>query len=300
MKFLPSYSSGLPFLGMNISAVNQSVLLEATFWTILYIFFVNSFSVFLRSVYKPLPLWKLSKKRSGTFCFNAQDDTILLSIFVVHHGTAAAMMIYGHFKSNPAIFRHGYLWEMGFELGDTLAYILNWYPFRHEGMRPSMTLALMCHHIAGILLLGTVIDASLYYNPHLRALAIWLLVSACGASGLGVYSYSLNLQTQLMMAVVGSYLATIWYYYLRLYLFLKESLYLIGDIASSDGELDKAKNSLALIYLYVAAVTFFNLVLATEWIPTTISATMRLIDGKTSLESKAVHLSREDRQSKRS
>lgn len=189
---------------------------------------------------------------------------------------------------------------MGFEIGDTLSYLLNWYPFRHKGMRPSKTLALMSHHLAGILLLGKEIEIGLHYNPHLRALAIWLLLSACGLSGLEVYGYSLNLQTQLNMAVVGSYLATIWFFYIRLYLFPKESLCPIEVIKYSEGELDNAKNFLALIYLYVAAVTFFNLVLATLWIPMTMRATMRLVDQNTPLEANAVLPSTEDRQPKRS
>jgi hypothetical protein len=51
---------------------------------------------------------------------------------------------------------------MGFEIGDTLSHLLNWYPFRHKGMRPSMTLALMSHHLAEILLLGEEIEIGLH------------------------------------------------------------------------------------------------------------------------------------------
>jgi hypothetical protein len=41
-------------------------------------------------------------------------------------------------------------------------------------------------------------------------------------------------------------------------LFPEESLYPIEDIKYSERELDNAKKFLALIYLYVAAVTFFR------------------------------------------
>jgi len=102
------------------------------------------------------------------------------------------------------------------------------------------------------------------------------------------------------MAVVGSYLATICFFYIRLYLFPKESLYPIEDINYSEGELDNAKNFLALIYLYVAAVTFFNLGLATFWIPMTMRVTMRLVDRNTPLEANADLPSTEDWQPKRS
>jgi hypothetical protein len=77
---------------MCISEVNQSVLVEAIFWTIYYNFFESGFFKFLRTIYRALPLWNLSKKRSGVFYFNAQDDIILLSI------SAAAMMILWTFQ----------------------------------------------------------------------------------------------------------------------------------------------------------------------------------------------------------
>jgi hypothetical protein len=96
MKFL-LINTGLPFL----------VLIAAIFWTIFYNFFVNRFSKFLRTITGPCR-FGICPRNKVVFCFHMQDGRILLSIFVIHHSTSAAMMILWTFQEQS---RHVLTWS---------------------------------------------------------------------------------------------------------------------------------------------------------------------------------------------
>jgi hypothetical protein len=295
MKFL--VDARLPFLDSCLSGENQSLLVETTFWVLVYTIFANVFSRFLRSISNHLPWWDLAKTRSGVFCGNAQDDSILLTICGLHHGIAGAMMVFGQLYNDPIMWRHGYLFETGFEMADLLALGLHMYPYRHEGMKPDLKVALVFHHLPGISLAAFVLEAGLHYNEHMRAIGMWLLFGGCVSCVASLYMYSLSIKTQMRQMAAALIANFAFFFYCRFYEFPKHSYYLIQDVQSSEDF--EGTIMLKLLYFGATALTLFNVGVVADLVPKTIRYIKRAIDGVTPLETGPVPKSREDRMKRR-
>lgn len=206
-------------------------------------------------------------------------------------------MVFGQLYDDPVMWRHGYLLETGFEIADLLALALHMYPYRHEGMKPDLKVALVFHHLPGISLAAFVLEAGLHYNEHMRAIGIWLLLGACASCFSGLYMYSLSVETHMkqMAAILIANFA--FFFYCRFYEFPKHSYYLIQDVQSSkefEGTI-----ILKLLYFGATALTLFNVGILADLLPKTIRYVKRAVDGVTPLEIEAVPKSREDRMKRR-
>jgi hypothetical protein len=295
MKFL--VDARLPFLDSCLSGESQSLLVETALWVLVYTIFANVFSSFLRSVSSRLPWWDFAKTRGGILCGNAQDDSVLLSILALHHGTAATMMVFGQLYNDPVMWRHGYLLETGFEIADLLALALHMYPYRHEGMKSDLKVALVFHHLPGISLAAFVLEAGLHYNEHMRAIGIWLLLGGCASCIFSLYIYSLSVETHMKQMAATLIASFAFFIYCRFYEFPKHSYYLIQDVQSSkefEGTI-----ILKLLYFGATALTLFNVGILADLLPKTIRYVKRAVDGVTPLEIEAVPKSREDRMKRR-
>jgi hypothetical protein len=124
----------------------------------------------------------------------------------VHHGVAGAMMMLGVLHDDPILWRHGYLLESGYEIADLFSIFFNLYPYRQDGMKPEIKIALIFHHLPGILLSAFVLEADLHYNTHLREIGMWLLLGACQSCVGGVFIYCLNFELFLFGADSWSFL----------------------------------------------------------------------------------------------
>jgi hypothetical protein len=244
-----------------------------------------------------LPWWDLTKTRSGIFCGNAQDDSILLVIFCLHHGTAGAMMACGQLHNNPIMWRHGYLLETGFEIADLIALALHTYPYRHEGIKPELKAALVFHHLPGISLAAFIFEAGLHHNEHMRAIGMWLLLGGCVSCFAGIYMYCLSIKTQMKQMATANIVNFTFFLYCRFYEFPKHSYYLIRDVHSS--EEFEGTIILKLLYFGATALTLFNVGIVADLLPKSIRYVKRAIDGVTPLETEPVPKSREDRMKRR-
>jgi TLC domain len=296
MQFPANYLLHL-FANSYLSGGTHSLLVEATSWVIIYTIYAHVFSGLLRSVSKHLPWWELAKTRGGVFCGNAQDDSILLVILCLHHGIAGAMMAYGQFHSNPMMWRHGYLLETGFEIADLIAMLLHTYPYRHEGIKPELKMALVFHHLPGISLAAFILEAGLHHNEHMRAIGMWLLLGACASCFAALNSYCLSIKTQMKQLATTSIVNFTFFVYCRFYEFPKHSYYLIRDVQSSDEF--EGTIMLKLLFFGAIALALFNLGIVADLLPKNIRYVKRAIDGVTPLETKPVPKSREDRMKRR-
>lgn len=278
-----------------LSEENQSLLVEAIFWTVCYFVYANGLSRLLRSISSRLPWWELAKKRGGVFCANGQDDSILFIAFAIHHGTAGALMMYGVIHDDPIIWRHGYLLETGLEIADTLALVLNLYPYRYDGVKPEIKVASIFHHLPGIVLSAFVLEAGLHYNKHMRAIGMWLLLGGCESCIGGLYIYSLDFDTQMTQAAIAYVINIFFFFYCRMIVFPREAYLLIQDVSN---EYD---NPLLLKLLYFGGICMgiFNLGIVADVVPKAIRYCKRALDGVTPIEVEPVPKSREDRMKRR-
>jgi hypothetical protein len=145
----------------------------------------------------------MSKSDLVFFCANAQDDTILMIVLATHHLTAGIMCYTGARNNNPNPWRHGYLLETGFEVADIVALCIGLYPYALDNIKPDIKVALVFHHLPGILFSGLILKNNLHHNEHLQEIAIWLLVGASFTAANAVVIYNLSLDTQMPLATVA-------------------------------------------------------------------------------------------------
>lgn len=292
MKFLTQ--ARVPALDGYLSGENQSLLVEAIFWTSIFIAYSNLLSRLVRSVSNHLPWWNLSKKRGGVLCGNGQDDSILFLVLALHHGLAGFLMTKGVINDNPITWRHGYLLESGYEIADLLAIIFNMYPYRRDGVKPDVKVAFCFHHLPGIILSAFVLEAGLHYNEHLRNIGMWLLLGACQSCLGGVYIYCLDFSTQMKHAAIANLVNVGFFFYCRMIVFPTESYLLIRDVQSSE-EFSNHPYLLKLLYFGGICLTLFNVGILADCIPKAIRYCKRSIDGTTPIELEPVPKARADR-----
>lgn len=295
MQFI--VNARIPILDELLTGENQSFLIEALFWTMAFLIYANLFSSLLRSISEHLPWWHLAKKRGGVLCGNGQDDSLLYLVLAVHHGVAGAMMMLGVLFDDPILWRHGYLLESGYEIADLFSIFFNLYPYRQDGMKPEIKIALIFHHLPGILLSAFVLEADLHYNTHLREIGMWLLLGACQSCVGGVFIYCLNFDTQMKQAAVLYLLNVAVFVWCRLVVFPREAYLLIQDVQNSSKFQDSTL--LKLLYFGGISLSLFNLGIVADVVPKSIRYCKRAIDGVTPIETEPIPKSREDRMNER-
>ena len=288
MKFLTE--ARLPFLDDYISESIQSTIIEIFFWTVVYLIFASGMSRVLRAIFRELSIWKTARSRGGVFCGNGRDDAVLLVVLSIHHSCAAALMYTGLVQGNIDMWRHGYLLETGFEVADLIAIAFSFYPYKWDGMKPDIKVAMVFHHMPGIALCGFVMENGLNANPHMQALGLWLLGATAANCLVGIFLYSLDFEKQMWLAALGYNFAIGFFLYCRFYIFPIESFALIRDVRNSD-----LKDTIVLKILYFCgiALAIFNLAIVMEGIPKCIRYFRRAMDGVTPIELEPVPPSRD-------
>ena len=230
--------------------------------------------------------------RSGIFCGNAQDESILLLISCLHHATGGVMMAYGHLRNNPIIWRHGFLLEAGYELADLLAMVLHTYPYLDEMVKSEMKMAVVFHHLPCISSSAFVLEAGLHHNEHMRAVGLWLLLGGGVSCFLTFYILCLSIDKQMRRMATVYIVNLAFFLYCRFYEFPKHSYNLIRDIQSSDEH--EGTLTLKLLYFGATSLTLFNLGISADLLPKCIRYVKRAVDGVTPLETEPVPMLRED------
>jgi len=290
--------ASIPALDGYISEKSQSILFEVLFWEVIYLLYSAVFSRILRFGISKTDFWKGDvKERSGIFCSNAQDDTILMIVLATHHLIAGLMCYTGARTNNPDAWRHGYLLETGFEVADIVALSIGLYPYALDNIKPDIKVALVFHHLPGILFSGLILNANFHHNEHLQEIAIWLLVGASFSCVNAVFIYNLSLDTQMPLATVAYCLNIAFFVYCRFWVFPIESYLLIKDV-QNDPEL---AGSLAAKCLSFAGgfLGLFGVGVLLDAIPKMWRYIKRTFDGVTPIDYDDVPLSREDRMKRR-
>jgi len=294
MKFLTETT--LPFLDGYLDGETQSILFELLFWTILYLTFVNGGSRLLRSIYRNTRIWTLAHRREGVFCGNGRDDSILVTLTGTHHFCAGALMWFGTRTQNPILWRHGYLLEVGYELGDLLSMLIPLYPYRLDGMKKDVTVALAFHHLPGLMLSPFLMSTGLYRNLHLQAIGLWLLAGAATSCMFVMVMYTLDYSKQ-MGTVATLFCSNVAFFlYARWYAFPIEVLALLGDVADDPAFGEGTPNAIVYPMLKFGgfALGVFNLGICIDMVPKTYRYVKRALDGgKTPIETEPIPSSRE-------
>eukprot|EP00579_Thalassiosira_antarctica_P025440 CAMPEP_0202014786 /NCGR_PEP_ID=MMETSP0905-20130828/30120_1 /ASSEMBLY_ACC=CAM_ASM_000554 /TAXON_ID=420261 /ORGANISM="Thalassiosira antarctica, Strain CCMP982" /LENGTH=384 /DNA_ID=CAMNT_0048574785 /DNA_START=80 /DNA_END=1234 /DNA_ORIENTATION=+ len=275
-----------------LSPETQSIALEVIFWALSYTLFVQIFSHVLRKVYRRTKIWNYARQREGVFLGNGRDDAVLLTCLGIHHGFAAYLMYKGLTTNHPNTWRHGFLVETGFEVSDYVALILGIYPYaKHDGFKDDIKVALVVHHIPGIVLSVFVMGCGLYKNSHMQKICLCLLGGAFVSCLSTVFTYALNFQTQMTQVAIAFNINAGFFLWCRWYIYPIESIALLKDVHA-----DPALNDGILLYLLYAGgilMAIFNLGICADVLPKCVRYIKRAIDGVTPIETKPVPSSRD-------
>lgn len=296
MEFLTN--SSIPFLDGYITKESQSVLFEGSFWTLLYLVYANGYSRIVRSIYRKLPLWKMSHLREGVICGNGRDDSVLLTVVGTHHFAAAALMLAGMYTDSPNLWRHGYLLEIGYEIADLVSMVTPMYPYRHDNVKPEMYAGLTFHHLAGIPLAPFVMTCGLYKNVHMQAIGLWLLAGAGVSCAVANVNYRLDYGKQMKFAAVAFCSNVAFFMYARWYVFPVESLALLEDVSNDPETYGGAEENFTTIRMLLRfggiVLVVFNLAISADVVPKAIRYVKRALDGgMTPIETKPIPSSRD-------
>jgi len=284
----------LPALDGYLSGPHQSLLLELAFWLSLFLVYFSVGSELLRSILRTKEFWHANslKTKAGIFCWNAQDDVILLTLLGIHHGSAGLMCALGVMNNDANMWRHGYLWEVAFELGDLISMLVRLYPYKLDNVKMDAQIGMIFHHLAGVFFSALILEAGLHHNGHVREIAFWLLVGASVSCWVAIRQAFLCLTTQILQATMVYAFGVAFFCYCRLYVLPTES-YLVMQDVNADPELAGTWFA-TLLPVYFWLLTVFNLLILADAIPKLIRHFQRLGDGVTVIENVKVPLSRED------
>ena len=276
-----------------ISPTTQSVIAETFVWAALFTIYAQIGNRLLRALYRNTPIWKEAHKVAGVFLGNGRDDAVLFTIFGLHHGLAAYLMHRGMVTTNPTLWRHGYLLEVGFEVADLFAMAMKIYPYnKFEGFKQKLKPALLAHHVPGITLSYIILcQSDLYENVHLEAIVFYLLAGGFISNAFGVYTYTLDYSTQMIQAAVLYNANVLYFLYCRHYKFPTEAYLLVQD-AKVDPQL---QGTVSLYILYAAGVfmTIFNIGILGDVLPKCSRYIRRAMDGTTPIDIEPVPSSRD-------
>jgi len=294
-KFLED--ARLPALDGTLSPNTQSLLVEVLFWAISYTIFAQVFSRVFRAIYRRSKVWTHARERIGIFCGNGRDDSVLLTCFGIHHGSAAYLMYWGMVHDQPMTWRHGYLIETGFEVADLVAMTFSFYPYKHDGMKDDIKAALIVHHVPGIVLSAFVMETGLYENEHLQKIVLALLGGALVSCVCAVFTYSLDFKTQMTQAAFAYCLNILFFIWCRWYVYPIESFALIQDVRSDP----KLNGGVLTTLLCVGGILMglFNLGILLDVAPKMVRYCKRAVDGVTPIDTEPVPSSRDSILSKR-
>mmetsp|Transcript_41670 Transcript_41670/g.97542 ORF Transcript_41670/g.97542 Transcript_41670/m.97542 type:complete len:308 (-) Transcript_41670:109-1032(-) len=184
---------------------------------------------FFRSVFRNYRFWYTAHKSTGVICENAQDDLAFMFSLGIHHFTAAAFFSWGKRASDSAVWRHGYLIETGYEIGDLLAMVAGLTPYNCS-VRKGLTFSFFCHHIPGIGLAFFFLTSDYRFNPHLMSIIVWLLLASSFSMFVTFFAQTLDLRKNIVLAAIAYNLNLVFFAYARLYIFPTESYHFIQDV----------------------------------------------------------------------
>ena len=287
----------LPILdGYNISKDSQSIIFEIVSWTAIYLIYAAIMSRLVRFIMSQMAFWNDGNlnKRSGGICCNAQDDMVVFVVFGIHHLIAGCMCFNGLVNDDGNMFRHGYLLEVGFEIGDVVSMIVNLYPYALDNVKPESRNGLLFHHLSGIFFSGIYLHANLHCNEHFRIIAVVLLFGAAFTALSGVYLTSMNPEGKQVKQVTFLMIVGLCFWcYCRFYIFPCESYLLLQQVWANP-ELCGTYVEVCL-YLSYIFYTLFSLGIAIDFGSKCIRLAKRCFDGVTPYDVDDVPPSREER-----
>ena len=280
----------------HLSLTSQSYIVEITTWVKLYLIYASIMQYCVRSVLsKYTKFWNDGKitKRSGVFCANAQDDSVVMMVMGVHHFTAGMMCLLGIMNDDPNMFRHGYLLEVGFEIADVLSMIFKLYPFALDNIKSDVQCALVFHHLSGILFSGVFLNAGFIHNEHFRIIAFVLLGGAAVSALSGFYINTLDLEKDLHKLTLLCIGSALFWCYCRFYIFPMESYSLLQQVWVNP-ELSGTW-TVTFLYFSFAFYTMFSFGITIDFVAKCIRLVKRCLGEDIALDLEEVPPSREER-----
>lgn len=285
----------IPALDGFLSQTDQSIFLELTFWCCAYLLYGAVVSEWVRSAWQKTSYWDFFKTKFGVFCWNAQDDVVLMNMLGMHHTLAGGMCLYGAYTGDMNLWRHGGMLEVGFEIADVLSMnpIFPMFPYNHGNLKLDAYVALLFHHIPCVFNGVLAFHHGMHFNPHCHMIIFLTLIGAAMSAFGAIFVVSRDLDTQIVQATAPLVLNIGFWYYCRFHELQKEAYALIDDVENNpDLEGTIYKRTLVPCLLLL---TVFNTIVLVDGGARAFRYTMRCFDGVTIVERGEVPLSREDR-----
>ena len=291
------FEAHIPAVDPVMSQHNQSIFLELAFWCVGYMVYGAVVSEWLRHWWSKSSYWDFFKQKFGVFCWNAQDDVVLMNMLGIHHTVAGGMCVMGQLLGDWNLWKHGYMIEVGFEIADVLSMnpFYPMYPYRHDNMRLDAYVKLLFHHVPCIITGVFVFQCNLQDNPIVHGFCFWCLIGAAASmfGAIFVESRDLDKRSELIQATLPLVVNVGFWYYCRFYR-IRLNGYEFLDYLRGHPVLKDHIFTALLPYFY-ALLTVFNALVLLDGIHRCVRYTMRCIDGVTEVEKGEVPLSREDR-----
>jgi len=169
---------------------------EVSVWAVLYaILIANMLVPYVRKTLSAQPFWEPMLQRQGQVLTSMAEESVMAMSISVHHLFGGSLMLYGQLVGNEEIWLHGLFVEIGFEVVDVIALILNQYPY--TVVQPGLRMLTLFHHFPGLFAAPNLIMKGLHRNSDLQAIG-WSLLLAGGVSLLcDSFKQTRSLDTQL-------------------------------------------------------------------------------------------------------
>ena len=173
-----------------------SMASEVGCWAVLYtVFIVNMLVPYVRKNLSSKPFWDAMTKRPGQALTTTAEESVLCMSISAHHLFGGVLMLYGQLTANPVMWLHGLFVELGFEIVDVFALLLNQWPY--TVVQPGLKLITLFHHFPGLCAAPSLVMIGLHKNEDLQAIG-WSLLLAGGVSLLSdSFKQTRNLDTQM-------------------------------------------------------------------------------------------------------
>ncbi len=257
------------------------VVAQLVGWAAFYGVFIRYAEQYWTAYHKSKPWWAMSAKRSGTFRKNAQDDIVFVSALTMHHFISGGLMQLGAMLMSRDMWRHGYLFELGFELYDCIAMLFKIYPYNSDTMKDGTAKANFFHHAPGLMMWYPLLQSQMDMSPHCRAVGGALLLAGAVSAGTGVYIQTRNFNTQMGQAAAVQAFSTLVFVWARFWVFPKEMYLLYME-----------RGYTSTIVGFVLMMTF-NVVVLLELVPKTLRYIQKAKGQKVELETEPVPKSAE-------
>jgi hypothetical protein len=259
----------------SFSMIGSVVVLSIFLWEF---FYVRTLMPRLGRWAKRQSFFESLAQRSGHLSHCGQEDVILMFVLAVHHMTAGSLTLLGHIFEWPFLFRTGALLELGFELSDTVAMLRGAWPHARGRESSLLTFALLAHHLPGLFLTVPVLRAGVDANPHIRAVASWLLFAGGVSALCGGFVHTCNFEVdrEMKQAALAQGFGGAFFIYARFLVFPREIYRFARELES-----ERLHRTMPyMIRVFTVAMLVFNLIVLRHNLAKTIKFSMRAMGQK--------------------